>query len=468
MEIYHKIEVINGKEQITLFVNYPDEYEFSLDFNKFKEKTAEVADKIREYAFKNLGTISNDTALLVLNGVVLGTLLITELTTSNKNINFPKEEIIETISDNESIVEKQKLENEGEKKENNKEENDKNIENEKDENKNNETRKEETSVDTSKSVNNTKTPTNDTTKLNSKSNANNNSNTASSISNSTASTVQTPTNASTPNTNVSNEKTINVKLASGQVITVTLEEYVLGVVGAEMPAEFQTEALKAQAVASRTYALKKMLSSSTISASISDQRYNTNAELKAKWGTSYDKYYAKIKSAVDSTKGQCLTYNGSYIEALFFSTSNGKTEDAIYVWGNSFPYLKSVDSSWDTSVSGFSQTKTIPMSQISSTLGVNLTSASDIKIVSKTTGNRVNKITICGKEYTGVKIRQIFGLRSADFDISQSGNNIVFTTRGYGHGVGMSQYGANGMAKSGYSYSQILKHYYSGVSIVTK
>ena len=160
-----------------------------------------------------------------------------------------------------------------------------------------------------------------------------------------------------------------------------------------------------------------------------------------------------------------MTYNGNYIDALYFSTSNGRTEDAVYVWGNSIPYLKSVESSFDINVRGFSQNKTISMNTISQKLGVNLTSVSQINIVSKTTGNRVEKVNICGKEFTGVQIRSLLGLSSTDFSVSQSGNNIIFTTKGFGHGVGMSQYGANGMANQGYNYTQILQHYYTGITI---
>ena len=163
-----------------------------------------------------------------------------------------------------------------------------------------------------------------------------------------------------------------------------------------------------------------------------------------------------------------MTYNGNYIDAVYFSTSNGRTEDPIYVWSYTQPYLKSVDSKWDIGTTFFNATKTIPKSEISSKLGVNLTSISEITINSLTTGGRVNSVTIAGKEFTGVQIRTLLGLRSADFTVSESGNNIVFTTKGWGHGVGMSQYGANGMANAGYSYSQILKHYYTGISIVKK
>ena len=232
-----------------------------------------------------------------------------------------------------------------------------------------------------------------------------------------------------------------------------------------MPAEFNSEALKAQAVAARTYALKKSLNNTTLTATTSDQVYKTNDQLKALWKDSFYLYYNKVKSAVVATEGVYMTYNGSYIDALYFSISNGKTEDASFVWGNNIPYLKPVDSSFDTNVSGFSKAKSISMSSISSKLGVNLNSISQINIISKTSSGRINKINICGKEFSGTKIRSLLGLRSTDFSITQSGNNIIFTTKGYGHGVGMSQYGANEMAKKGYTYQQILTHYYTGISI---
>ena len=183
------------------------------------------------------------------------------------------------------------------------------------------------------------------------------------------------------------------------------------------------------------------------------------------WGNSYNAYYDKVKNAVYSTKGQYLTYNGKYIDALYFSTSNGRTENAENVWSTAYPYLVSVESPWDVGIPSYSGSKSIPMSTIAEKLNVPLTSSSQIKILERTVGNRVKTISICDKKYTGVEIRTIFGLKSADFDISTSGNNIVFTTRGYGHGVGMSQYGANLMAKAGYSYRDILKHYYTGVAI---
>ena len=384
----------------------------------------------------------------------------------------PNTEIFTTISEDTSeIATDNKTENSNEKKENietnelKQEENNTNNENQND-TKNTQNVQTQTPTTNTTAANNSSPPT--TSNKNTTTNAttskpvqSTNTNTNNSTTTSTPPTNNTPTQSKP----TSNEKMINVKLASGQIISVGLEEYVIGVVGAEMPAEFQTEALKAQAVASRTYALKRTASGGALSASTSDQTFCTIDQLKAQWGGSFDKYYNKVKSAVNATKGQTLKYNGSYIEALFFSTSNGRTEDSVNVWGNSYAYLKSVDSPWDTNASSFSKEKTISMSEISSKLGVNITSVSQINITGRTVGNRVSNVNICGKDYTGVKLRQLLGLRSADFEVYQSGNSIVFTTKGYGHGVGMSQYGANGMAKAGYSYTQILKHYYTGVTI---
>jgi stage II sporulation protein D len=260
---------------------------------------------------------------------------------------------------------------------------------------------------------------------------------------------------------------INLIRSSGTV-EMDLEDYVIGVVGAEMPASFHIEALKAQAVVARTYALKRVNENKKLTDTNSHQLYKDNNALKAQWGESYNTYYNKIKSAVTATKGEYVAYNGYYIDALYHSTSNGKTEDPINVWGGAFPYLKSVDSHWDKDASTYQKTTTIPVSNFSATLGMEITEETLIEIISKTTGDRVNKMQIGDNIYLGIDIRDLFGLRSADFDISVEGDNIVFTTRGYGHGVGMSQYGANGMAKEGYNYKSILKHYYPNTNILTK
>ena len=271
------------------------------------------------------------------------------------------------------------------------------------------------------------------------------------------------TNSSSTPPQETNEKQVSVRLASGQVLSISLEDYVVGVVASEMPASFNIEALKAQSVAARTYALKR--SNTTLSATTSDQVYKTVDQLKAMWGNSFNTYYNKVKNAVNATRGKYITYNGTYIDALYFSTSNGKTEDPVYVWGKSYPYLKSVDSPYDTSLRSYSYTTSIPLATFNKKLGVNVSDNSQINILSKTTGNRINQISIGDKTFTGVKVRTLLGLRSADFDISISNSTVTISTHGFGHGCGMSQYGANEMAKQGKSYIEILKYYYTNVEI---
>ncbi|MGM9849819.1 MAG: stage II sporulation protein D [Bacilli bacterium] len=264
---------------------------------------------------------------------------------------------------------------------------------------------------------------------------------------------------------VDNNIYVSVRRGDGRVVSLELEDYVTGVVGAEMPALFNSEALKAQAVIARTYALKANSMGRTLSDNESTQSYKDNGDLAGIWGSNYSSYYSKIKDAVNSTKGIYLTYNGNYIEAVYHSTSNGKTEDSSNVWGNSFPYLVSVDSVYDNSNPSFSISKSFSYSDISSKLGINVSSNTEFNILGYTSGGRVSSISVDGHEFSGVSFRSMLGLRSADFDIVKNDEVVVITTRGYGHGVGMSQYGANGMGKAGYSYSDILLHYYPGVSI---
>lgn len=187
--------------------------------------------------------------------------------------------------------------------------------------------------------------------------------------------------------------------------------------------------------------------------------------MRNKWGADLDKYYNKIKDAVLSTEGVTLKYNNEYIDAVYFSTSNGYTEDSINVWGNDIPYLKSVESYWDRDASSFLRTQTMDLNTFNSKLGTNISMGDEISIIERNSSSRVSKISVGDKIFSGVQIRNILGLRSADFDIELNNNILTITTRGYGHGVGMSQYGANGMARAGYSYKQILEHYYQNVSI---
>lgn len=265
------------------------------------------------------------------------------------------------------------------------------------------------------------------------------------------------------------EKEENKNLISlihnGNTINIELEDYVIGVVAAEMPASFHIEALKAQSVIARTYALNKLSKGVTLTDNNSTQKYIDIDQMRNKWGADFDKYYNKIKDAVLSTEGTTLKYNDEYIDAVYFSTSNGYTEDSINVWGNDIPYLKSVESYWDRDASSFFRTQTMDLNTFNSKLGTNISNGDEISIIERNGSSRVNKISVGGKIFSGVQFRNILGLRSADFDIGLNDNLLTITTRGYGHGVGMSQYGANGMAQNGYNYKQILSHYYSNVSI---
>ena len=264
---------------------------------------------------------------------------------------------------------------------------------------------------------------------------------------------------------IDNNIYVNVRRNNGNIEKYELEEYIIGVVGAEMPASFNKEALKAQSVVARTYALKSIKSNKQLTSDNSTQNFKDNNELKKMWGINYNTYYNKIKSAVLETKGLYLSYNNDYVDAVYHSTSNGNTEDAVYVWGNSVPYLKSVSSEYDNTNKNYNSTITLTYNEISNKLKNSIDSNTKFNIISRTSGNRVKEIEINGTTYSGVEFRKLLNLRSADFSIENNGANVVISTNGYGHGVGMSQYGANGMANNGSSYRDILLHYYTGVSI---
>ncbi|MGG0716168.1 stage II sporulation protein D [Robertmurraya massiliosenegalensis] len=256
-----------------------------------------------------------------------------------------------------------------------------------------------------------------------------------------------------------------------------LEEYIAGVVAAEMPSEFELEALKAQALTARTYYLYYLMSGEKSEkipkeANVSDtedhQVYKSEEELRKAWGKDYQWRMNKIKEAVVATRGQVLTYEGEPIYAAFFSTSNGFTENSEDYWSSPLPYLKSVESPWDVNTEKFNGQKVISVAEFEKELGVQLTDAAEVgKIIERTKGNRVGKVDINGKILTGKDIRLTLDLKSSDFTWERKGDNIVINTKGFGHGVGMSQYGANELAKDGKTYKEIVEHYYSGAQIDT-
>ncbi len=253
---------------------------------------------------------------------------------------------------------------------------------------------------------------------------------------------------------------INVE-TTDKLLTIDIEEYIIGVVAGEMPALFQEEALKAQAVASRTYLINHLQTNDSITNTTDDQVYLTKEEMKDKWGEDYDKYYAKIKKAVIETKNLIMYYQNKPIKAYYFSTSNGYTASSISVFNEQKEYLNSVESPFDKDNS---HTIEISKQDFCNKLNIQCNNISIANII-KDNSNRVSNITINNQEYKGTQIRKLLSLRSTDFTINIKDTTIEITTKGYGHGVGMSQYGANNMAKLGYTYQEILKYYYQDIKI---
>lgn len=296
-------------------------------------------------------------------------------------------------------------------------------------------------------------------------NVNNSQNISKSIEKSVNIEYDNTDNTNTYNTTNSSVSEITVYRSNGSVINLNMTDYLIGVVSSEMPASFNLEALKAQSVLARTYALKAKQTEKKLTDTVSTQSYIDIDQMKNKWGNSFNTYYNKIKNAVENTNGEYLSYNGNYIETLYHSTNNGKTESSLDVFGNYYPYLISVSSEYDKNASSYLRTINMPLDTISNKLGLSLNNDSVISILSYTDGGNIKEININGNNFSGKKVRELLGLRSADFDISISDNNANITTRGYGHGVGMSQYGANGMANAGYGYKDILSHYYPGTTL---
>lgn len=259
------------------------------------------------------------------------------------------------------------------------------------------------------------------------------------------------------------------------VETLPLEQYIVGVVAAEMPSNFELEALKAQSLAARTYIVKQLMAQSDTQvgilkgANVSDttthQVFQSNEELREKWGADYKKNITKIQKAVYETRGEILVFDNMPITASYFSTSNGYTENAEDYWNSALPYLVSVESPWDAESPKFSSQVRVPKKEFEEKLGVKVTSSSIGEIVEKTKSNRVKTVKIGNKQFSGREIRDKLGLRSTDFTWKLEGNEVVIQTKGFGHGIGMSQYGANGMAKEGKTFEEIIRYYYQGVEI---
>ncbi len=260
-----------------------------------------------------------------------------------------------------------------------------------------------------------------------------------------------------------------------------IDEYLYGVVSAEMPASFEEEALKAQAVVARTYTIYKIINNEDKhgDANICDdstccQAWISEEDRKDKWEEDEkDTNWSKILNAVNSTKGEIITYEGKPINAFFHSNSGGATEAPVEVWGGSgYPYLQSVSTSGEDAYSQYSSEVEITKEEFTekikeehSDFKIDFDEKDCIKIEEYTEGNRVKKIKIGNLELSGVEVRNILGLRSANFKVIIEKEKIKFEVIGYGHGVGMSQTGADSLAKEGKTYEEIIHHYYTNVEI---
>lgn len=270
--------------------------------------------------------------------------------------------------------------------------------------------------------------------------------------------------------NESKDDTYQVMLSDNSdksdAFTMDLEDYIIGVVAGEMPASFSLEALKAQAVASRTFALYKMESNKdyVLSTTINDQVYLTQDDMKNKWGNDYEYYYNRVKEAVLDTEGEVLTYNGELASTYYFAISNGYTDDALTVFQEDRDYLVSVESPWDKNYQSYTSLYTMNKSDFCGKLEI---TCGDIQVsqINRADNHYVREITINGKTFTGIQVFQKLNLKSTDFTITPKGDTVEIQTLGFGHGVGMSQYGAQGMANDGYLYQDILKHYYQNTEI---
>ncbi|MGB4503455.1 MAG: stage II sporulation protein D [Syntrophaceticus sp.] len=277
---------------------------------------------------------------------------------------------------------------------------------------------------------------------------------------------------------------VKLQVSRGEVASLPLEQYVIGVVAAEMPASFHPEALKAQAVAARTYTMLRLTRESQDEKhpaahlcvdSGHCQAWIDTAEMRKRWGWHFRANYNKIAEAVETTRGQVLTYDGELIDPVYHASCGGRgTEDAREVWGHEVPYLISIPCTFDPPHRQEPVVTRLSLQEILTKLEISEQSVPAaagsgcvVEIQERTKSGRVKSVKVGSQICGGVDLRKELGLRSTDFQVTSAGDEIIFTTRGYGHAVGMCQYGANGLADRGVKYNQILAYYYRGVKLET-
>lgn len=275
---------------------------------------------------------------------------------------------------------------------------------------------------------------------------------------------------------------VKLQVAPGEIVSLPLDTYLVGVVAAEMPAAFQQEALKAQAVAARTYTLLRLGGKSDgkhpgahlCAAPGHCQAWISQADMRKNWGLlAFGSYYEKVAGAVRATSGEVLVYQDQLIDPVYHASCGGRgTEDAGEVWGTEIPYLKSVSCKWDPPQRQEPVTIALDLQEFYQRLGIaesavpaSTGAGGPVRVLERTVSGRVRKAQVGSKVYRGVDLRKELGLRSTDFTVKTSGSEITFLARGYGHAVGMCQYGAQGLAQNGSTYRSILNYYYQGAKV---
>lgn len=266
---------------------------------------------------------------------------------------------------------------------------------------------------------------------------------------------------------------------TGKTEQVNVDDYLCNVVSAEMPADYEVEALKAQAIVARTYTIYKVLNKKHDNADICDdstccQAWISKDDRLARWEESKrESNWQKICDCVNSTKGKVITYDNQPINAFFHSNSGGITEVPVNVWGGTgYPYLQSVETSGEDAYTQYSSEVIFTQEELINKLkekyddiSIDFSNDDDIKILEYTESSRVKTVKFGNHELSGVETRTLLRLRSTNFEIIKDGNNIKFSVKGYGHGVGMSQTGADSMAKQGSTAEEIIMHFYTGIEI---
>ncbi len=268
-----------------------------------------------------------------------------------------------------------------------------------------------------------------------------------------------------------------------RTVEMDLDAYLYGVIGGEMPASFPLEALKAQAVAARTYTVRRMKAlggnpcgrggADICTDSTCCQSYRTEAELADTWGDNAEAYQDKLLEAVSGTHGLIALYDGEPIEALYHSAAGGHTEDAQNVFSAALPYLVGVDSPGEEDAANYQQTRTFSREEFTEAVNGTYAKAKlsqskleeQVEVLSRYESGQVAQLQLGNVTISGRDLRKLLDLRSANFQIDISGEQVEITTQGYGHGVGLSQYGARAMALEGADFREILEHYYTGVTI---